>query len=85
MKHAFAEIFPPIKLNDDFLSNMLDEFDKYELQLSRQGKYLDNIDIWKETQTRWIIENTGLIWNSTDDSFSLLNEKLYAFALLRYS
>ena len=64
----------------EFVSNLFHAFDKDSDD--------DALETWATRLERWLPQNVGLLRDPVDvnwDKFRVVDEKLYSFALLKYS
>lgn len=83
MYNALQDFYPLVTPSMEFVGNLFKAFeaDKYSHAFVPAGK-------WAEDLQKWLPDNTGLIRDPADvnwDKFRVVDEKLYTFALLRYS
>jgi hypothetical protein len=78
---ALQDHYPLVMPPMEFVSNLFNAFDKeadHEFQLNP----------WTAQLEKWLPANVGLIRDPTDVNwikFRIVDEKLYSFALLKYS
>lgn len=77
---ALQDFYPLVTPSMEFVSNLFHAFDKDSD---------DNaLDTWATRLERWLPHNVGLLRDPVDvnwDKFRVVDEKLYSFALLKYS
>jgi hypothetical protein len=78
---ALKDYYPLVMPSMEFVGNLFNAFDKEadpEFQLNP----------WSTQLEKWLPTNVGLIRDPTDvdwNKFRVVDEKLYSFALLKYS
>ena len=77
LSEAMLTIFPRIKPSEEFVNNLLLAYDK-----DNAGR-----SVARTTFTNWVMIKAGLIIEDFggQDTFRVIDNKLYTFALLRYS
>jgi len=77
---ALQDCYPLVTPSMEFVSNLFHAFDRDSD---------DNaLDTWATRLERWLPQNVGLLRDPVDvnwDKFRVVDEKLYSFALLKYS
>ena len=79
-----ASFYPVVKLNLQFAATLFNQFEKWEAQHNKHNNKGYN---WEPAYKEWVAKNAGLLWVQEDNkgSYYIFDQKLYAFALLRYS
>ena len=77
---ALQDFYPKVHPSMEFVSNLFRDFEK--------NTDPDSFLPWGSRLERWLPTNTGLIRDPVDvnwNTFRIVDERLYSFALLRYS
>lgn len=83
MYMELGALYPKAEPSMQFVSNIFNEFEK---QTEMEDKGFS--PPWAVRLEKWLPANTGLIRDPIDvnwDQFRIVDKKMYAFALLRYS
>jgi len=79
------QFYPRVEPGHAFVSNLFNEFEKQDAM----PNYAGHINSWAKRLEQWLPGKVGLIRNPDDadnwDTFIVVDQGLYAFALLRYS
>jgi hypothetical protein len=82
MYRALQDFYPMVNPSIEFVGNLFREFEK------RVTPDKFQVYPWTMQLEKWLPINTGLIRDPVDvnwDKFRVVDEKLYSFALLKYS
>ena len=82
---AMLGIFPRIQPPKQYLINLFAEYD--DTRAGEGGIFGEN-QSWKDHLTSWLVAEAGLLVEDNEgswDNYRLIDQKKYAFSLLRYS
>lgn len=77
---ALRDFYPKVTPSGEFVGNLFNEFD--------QESDDNSLDTWANRLERWLPQNVGLLRDPADvnwNTFRIVDEKLYSFALLKYT
>lgn len=80
MYRALQDFYPMVNPSMEFVSNIFHAFDK--------DSHDNSLDTWAIRLERWLPQNVGLLRDPADvnwNMFRVVDNKLYTFAILRYS
>ena len=81
---ALQDFYPKVDPSREFINNLLKDFETVD----PMPNFAPPFAAWEQRFAKWLPTNAGLIRDPIDvnwEQFRIVDEKLYAFALLRYS
>lgn len=84
-----TKFYPVVEPGNQFVSNLFEHFENNVYSMNTNSKGVFILGSWNDQISKWLPENVGLLRNPDDadnwNKFIVVDPKLYAFALLRYS